>query len=593
MTNHSMNHRTPSVRRATPVLILCLLAWTGTQLHAAGASGDGVESLAIPAPHIGRVFFAQQHVLEPTSPYFKLVGHLEALVKVQVYADAPVKSPNVFAVLELDGRNTAIRLRGPEVLPKPYAGDPVLMPQSYDESFTATIPREWVQPGLKVGIELREYDYTEAHDYDRDTKESTASNSIHVLDRKDLGTISVGAPSTLTMNMFDIHYFGLGRGADHPTGWEEEFKARYPISEFTVHRVRDIVFDKIVWMPRSGLPSVLCTSPEDYEKKTGQPIDGEQAMALAWGSALKRAAGVNWNWRLYYINICGMQAGGQARGFLACGSIHRNGVILHEVGHTLGLPHCPDDKNYPYCSTLYGLTPGTPDRPNAGPTWGYDLNRRVFLQPYVKTDAGTEWTKDPMLGGGRYPGNEFIYRHFSDYNVHKMQTTLETRTVFWNDDLKQYARWNPDTAAYDRVIENDGLQFPIERDAQVVSLLVTANLVLPDANIIYSPIGPYTAGLIQRFDVDTEDGRKLALKFGYDQKGSNVCLRVTQGGKTSTYLLDIELSENDNPLQNFNVSAINLPARDGNVSRVELLYTPDVVTRGVGTHAKVLAVWSK
>lgn len=547
---------------------------------------------AMAAAKIDRVFFAQQHVLEPTSPYFKLVGHLEALIKVQVYADQRTASPYVFAVLELDGKTLNLRLRGPAMLPKPYEGDPVLMPHTYEDSFTAIIPRQWIKPGLNVSVELRYYDYQEAQDYDVYTKTSQAVDSIFVIDRRDLGPINVGAPSPLVMNMFDFHYFGRGIGADHPKGWEQEFKARYPISELVVHRVRDVMLNEIVWMPYAGRPSMLITSPEAYEAETGKRLDGEQAMALQWSNALKRAAGQYGPWRLYYLNICGMQAGGQARGFQSCGNIHRNGVILHEVGHSLSLPHWTANVKYPYKSTMYGQTPGEPTRANAGPTWGFDLNRREFLPAYVKTDKGYEWTWDPMMGGGRYKGPEYIYKHFSDYSVHRMQVFLENRVVFWNEQLGQYAKWNPETGAYDQVVESNGLNLPIERDVDVISLLVTASIVTPQGNIIYKPIGPYTAGLVLRFDPSKPAERMKAKELGYGKKGYNVCIRVTQGRAVKTYIMNLKLSEKDDPLKAFHVAAINLPARDGAVTHAQLLYTPNVLEKGIGDDAKVLCTWS-
>jgi len=586
-----MNQKSPRIAaffRGCFSLLLILACLSGC------ASLVTLDTAASPAaPRIDRVFFAQQHVLEPTNEYFKLVSNLEALVKVQVYADQPTPAPEVFAVLKLGDKQRDLPLRGPATLPAPYQGDPVLMPHRYEDSFTAIIPREWVQPGLEVAIELRRYDYTEAQNYGVYTKTSVAVNSIDVLDRRDLGQIKVGAPSPLVMNMFDFHYFGRGVEADHPTGWEAEFAARYPISEMTLYRVEDIMLNEIVWAPHRGQPSMRLTSPEEFEQRFGKPLDGEQGMALRWSGALKRAAGRMGPWRLYYINICGMHAGGQAAGFRSVGSIHRNGVILHEVGHSFGLPHWFRNKRYPYHSSMYGQTPGEPRGPNAGPTWGYDLNRRAFLPAYTKTDKGYQWTRDPMAGGGRFPGPAYIYRHFSDFSVHRMQAFLENRLVCWNEQIGQYARWNHETNAYDRIVENDGMQLPIERDVPVISVLVTANMVVPDANIIYKPIGPYPAGLIHRFDANSSGDRAKARQFGYDKKGYNVCLRVTQGGKQTTYILDLKLSEDDDPLKTFNVGAINLPARDGEVTRAELLYTPDVVSRGIASDAKSLYVWSK
>lgn len=566
------------------VLAVCIL------LTRAAAADE----TATTPPQLGPVFLAQQHVLEPTDPLFRLVSNLEALIKVQVYAEKPIDAPYVLAVLKLGDKQRHLHLRGPAKLPGPYTGDPVMRPHRYDDSFTAIVPRQWVRPGLEIAVELRRYDYTEAQNYDVGTSTSEAVQSIHTLARKDLGRINVGAPSPLVMNMFDFHYFGRGRQADHPTGWEDEFKARLPVSQFTVHRARNIVLDPVVWMPRGGIPTMRVTSPEQYEKDTGIRLDGEQGMSLRLGRALKRAGGWMGTWRLYYINICGLQAGGQAAGFQSVGSIHRNGVILHEVGHSLSLPHWHRNPRYPYKLTMYGENPGEPTTPNAGPTWAFDLNRREFLPPYQRTaDGGYEWTKDPMAGGGRYPGPEYIYRHFSDFSVNQMRNFLEKRIVFFNDQTGQYARWNDQTAAYDLVVESDGLQLPLERDVDVVSLLVTASLVAESASIVYPPIGPYTAGLIHRFDPTTKAGRDNAKRFGFDEKGFNTAVRVTQGGKVSTYILDLKLSPDDDPHKHFHVAAINLPARDGNVTNVELLYAPNMLNDGIGPDARLLASWPK
>lgn len=567
-------------------LSLCASAALAETEGEAVPAGQGVQ--------IGRVFFAQHHVLEPQSPYFKLVGNLETLVKVQVESDQPVKAPYVFAVLKVGDRQRDLRLRGPDVLPEPYKGDPVLMPHRFEDSFTAIIPREWIRPGLEVAIELREYDYTEAMNYQRDTHESKAVKSIHVLARREMGELTIGAPNVLVMNMFDFHYFGLGKEADHPTGWEQEFAARLPISELVLHRVRGISLDKMVWQPFGGHPSMTCSSPEEYQQKTGLAIDGEQGMALRLGRALKRAGGQANGWRLYYINICGLPCGGQAGGMMGCGSIHRNGVMLHEVGHALGLPHWTANvKAYPYQSTMYGQTPGEPAVANAGPTWGFDLNRMSFLPAYRKTDAGYEWTRDPMMGGGRYEGPEYIYRHFSDYTMSRMNDYIEKNVVYWNDELGQYAKWNAQTRAYDAVVESGGLQFPIERDVDVISLLVTASLVVNDGSIVYAPIGPYKAGLIQLFQADSEADRAKMIQMGLGDKGYNVCLRVTQGGKVATYIMDLVLSSEDDPLKAFHVSAINLPSSDGEVTRAELLYCPDAIHQGTDEKPKVLYTWSK
>ena len=83
----------------TRYLLICtmMFAVTGDAQKAPEAS----EQDGRPPPTIDKVFFAQQHVQEPSDPLFKMVGNLPALIKVQVYSDKPRKAPGVVAILRL------------------------------------------------------------------------------------------------------------------------------------------------------------------------------------------------------------------------------------------------------------------------------------------------------------------------------------------------------------------------------------------------------------------------------------------------------------------------------------------------------------
>jgi len=544
-------------------------------------------------PTIDKVFFAQNHVLEPANPLFKLAGNLDALIKVQVYSEKPASSPAVFAKLDLEGQSTEITLIGPKQLPRKPTGDPILMEQSYDNSFTALIPKEWVRPGLEVTVELRDYDYSGVDSDDQIYENCSAAEHIKVLDRKVFNELAIGAPTKLVMQMYDIHFFGRGLGADYPQGWEEELEAKLPVSDLKVHRVRNIAFNEIVMPPRDAIPSQRYTSLDDYKAKTGKDFDGEQSVALQWCQALKMAGGRFGRWRLHAVNIAGVYSGGQGGGFRCCANLHRHGVVLHELGHAFGLPHWDSARaNYPYTRTMYGEDQGEPTSANAGPTWAFDIQRREFLAPADRMpDGSVAWKKDPMLGGGRGNMRGYMYKHFSDFSIDRIRKCLES-AAYWNETLGKYATWNPLTGAYDQVVENDGILFPIERDTDVISILVTANLVVPEGNIIYPPIGPYTAGLIRLFDADSAEDRNLAQELGYVARGKgNMALRVTQGGKTRSYLLNTVVNPDDDPLKTFNTAAINLAGRDGDISKLELIYCPGLMMKGITPDHTVLYTW--
>ena len=537
---------------------------------------------------IDRVFFAQNHVQEPGSPYFKLVGSMPTLIKVQVYSETGAPAPVVIARLDLDSKTLDLPLCGPKTLPRRPTCDPVLMPQSYTDSFTAMIPKEWVRTGLKVTVELRDYDYLGLDADDNDYTHSVSANRIKILDRQVLNDLTIGAPTQLVMQMFDIHYFGGGVGADLPQGWQSELQAKLPVAKLVVHRARGLMFNEIVMPPMFDKPSGKYTSLADFKQRTGHDYDGEQGVALRWGSALKAAGGRHQFWRPYHMNICGVHAGGQGGGYRSCGSIHRHGVIIHELGHSFGLPHWIKNKDYPYKRTMYGQDQGKPTVPNAGPVWAFDMGRADFIAPRRMVGGKLVWTKDPMQGGGKSGLKDYMFKHFSDYSDWRMQKRFENQGVYWNAAAGNYAQWDQTTGAYDKVVENDGVLLPLERDVQVISLLASANVVVPEANIIYSPIGPYTGGLIRMFHADSPVDRLEAQKFGYSDAHTNVCLRVTQGGKVSTYIMRAGVSPDDDPMKVFNASAINLPARDGAITRAELLYCPNVISKGITPAGRVL-----
>lgn len=492
-----------------------------------------------------------------------------------------------------------IRLRGPETLPRRPDVDPVLMEHTYDDSFTAMIPREWVKPGLTVVVELRDYDYLNSSD-DKDYVNVHPRREITVLDTRSLPDLKIGAPTRMVMYAFDIHYFGLGKGADYPNGWQAELKAKLPFAELDLRRVRDITFDEIVIPPGMGFPSAKFGNAKDleafakeFELKT-QRMFSHQIGLLAhmWGAALKRAGSGSALYRTYCINSAGVLSSGRGSNYVTSNHLHRRGLLFHELGHAYGLPHWLGRKDYPYQRTLYGRDQGIESVPNAGPTWAFDLNMREFLPAYVKQDGTIQWIHDPMHGGGRSRVTNSVYTHFSDYSIHRMQQRIESAGVCWNDATGKYAMWNQATGAYDKVVKNDGLTLPVERDVEVISLMATANATLPEANIIYPPIGPYVAGLVRVFDANSEADRKAAAELGYSPKTCNVALRVTQGGTVTSYLLRVGISPEDT-LQAFNVTALNLPVRDGPVTNVELLYCADVMTRGITPDHKVLYFWPK
>ncbi|MCU0610068.1 MAG: M66 family metalloprotease, partial [Chitinispirillaceae bacterium] len=524
--------------------------------------------------NIDAVFFAQTHVLEDTSKYLRLVSNREALIKVHVISPVKSLSPQVYAVLALKGKTFNLKLAGPDTLPVAVAKARGLVQHSYANSFTAIIPKEWVQRGLKITVE--------------------AGNKTRILD-----SIKIGAPNVVKLRMFDMHYF-VYSPADYPAGWLQEFESKRPVSEIQLQRLPKVIFPALVIPPRgAGLPAVRIKSKAEYQTITGQPFDGEQAAALVWNGALKAANGMSGRIRMYYMNIYGAFAGGQAGGFSGVGAGNSLGILNHEAGHSFSLPHWGDNVAYPYKGDMFGIpAPAIYNKTHAGPAWAFDLPGRRFIPCTVQPNsvggvAGT-YKGDPMQGGGVGDQEKgYLMRHFSDYSVSKMQSYLEGHIVVWNDSLKSYASWNDAAGDYVTKVTNNGVQYPVVRDVEVISVMAGVSAVTPQANLVYPPIGPYEAGLITLFDPTIAADRLKADSILCPTGGCDVSLKVTQGGKIKTYMLPIALDTLADPFAagSFQTRAVNLPASGGTVTKVEMLSTPDAEKNGVPAAPKVLDTW--
>ncbi len=490
---------------------------------------------------IAHVFFAQQHVQAPGNPYFKLVGNLDTLVKIHLSGTPGSPVPEVRVRVAVGAEGLDLPVKGPGLLPAPV-GNPIMMEHTYEDSFTTFIPRKWVRPGLQMAIELRA---------------RKASGGGTVIDRKVYDRLPVGAPTRLIMWMFDFHYFGGAQGADYPEGWFEELGSKLPVAELELRRVRNIILDKLVMPPQYDGPAVLCSSREEYQKKTGHRFDGEQGVAGRWNGALKAAAGAGWGGtrRLYYSNIYGVHSGGTAGGLSGRGNGRHVGILHHELGHAFGLPHWAGKENYPYVGSMHGIEVEA-GKPHVGPVWAFDPVRREFISPIHN---GT-FKHDPMQGGGaNRAGGPHLMTPFSDYSVSRIRDLLERTQVVWDAQGGSYKAWNQDQGDYSTTVRSrGGPNCPVEDDIDVISVLASASLVTPEANIVYPPIGPYKAGRLEPY-----------------QGRSSLCLRITQGGNTKTCPVKTDLQPGGDPKdpKTFAVFAVNLPARDGEVTQADLIHT--------------------
>lgn len=539
---------------------------------------------------IDAVYLAQTHVSEPDYKYFNLTANRPALLKVNVVSKFPIRSPKVIATIaNKNGKRRDVVLKGPKNLPleSELSSELGKVKHSYKDSFNIIIPKELIQPGLSIAIK--------------------AGNQIY---KKD---IKVGAPNEMSMQMFDIHYFGRKINKDYKDGIFNEVESKWPVSSFDIERVRGVKFHELVVPARPGAktPHVRVSSPEEYKKKTGKRFDGEQAAALQWVHALSDSGG-NHDFAMMYVNIIGVHSGGQAGAFDGVGQVGHHGIFHHELGHALGLPHWQQNKQYPYRGHMFGIqSPSTDkvegkDRVHVGPIWGYDLRSKKFIPPttqsnftnehkYKSEDVVGKYKRDPMAGGGMGDQEEgFSLRHFSDYSVYKMQEYIEKKLVVVKNDGKYY-KWSrkensysvPDTGKV-------GVRHPIKTDVQVISVMAATTLSDKSVNMVYPPIGPYKGNLIYRFDPTVAYNRREANNLQFCPKdGCDFTLKVVQGGRIKHYMLAASGQEGGDSYKKHTLKtkAVNLSASDGPVTEVTLLHTPDVNKNGIKPRAEILYKW--
>lgn len=139
------------------------------------------------------------------------------------------------------------------------------------------------------------------------------------------------------------------------------------------------------------------------------------------------------------------------------------------------------------------------------------------------------------------------------------------------------------------------MDYPIERDVDVITVMAATSAVHPQATLIYPPIGPYSSGIIETFDPSIEEDRIKAKQIFCEEGGCDLSLRITQGGKESVYMLRQSLDPSEDPtkMSSLKTQAINLKAAEGDVAKVELLSTPDAEVDGLPDRPRILDAWEK
>lgn len=532
------------------------------------------------------VYFAQTHVQEPSMEKygqirsgieaykFKLIGNREALIKVHLTSkEETTLVPNIRVRLELDGESEVLPLISPLKLETYFEKELGKVEHKLDDSFHAIIPKEWIKPGLEATLLIGGEEKQVAH-------------------------LNVGAPTKIRVNIFDIHYFDNQFTNDFSEEWMDEFKSKFPFSEFEIQIIRDIRFEEFTYPGNSEFPDIRVSSDEEYHDYIGRRWFDVSGAVWNYLRALTEAGGTYYQKEVTFIPIPG--GGGKANGNYwgwYKGNIPR--VLVHEMGHVFGLQHWNEgvySERYPYKGDMNGIS--APDG-GVGPIWGFDLRTNTFIPPTVQDNAiggiPGQYKQDPMAGGGSgTQENTFFFNHFSSYSAKHMQTMGELKTAVWNESSGNYATWSDETKDYTNVLESNGVTLPTERNIDVYSVMAVLSSATAQAHIVYPPMGPYTSGIIKVFDPRIADDRIKAKQIYCPDGGCDVSIKATQGGEIKYYMLPIAHDPNTIVVDASTITkAINLKASDGEITKVELLYTPDADTNGLSDNPIVFYTWEK
>ena len=307
-------------------------------------------------------------------PKLVLAGNRATLVKVNVVAPTPPATKPIGIVRIHDAGGA---LLGELSLDAPSGNLPSTPPTrpSFADSYSATIPAEFVRAGMRVSALFT----------------PSASNALTVTPR-------VGGSVTLRVVTVPVQ---IGSTVGQVVADADTYlRARLPAVQVTRVDHAPMVSAQVTTLPTTSDEWSAAFSRILGEVDDLHLLENASSRTLYYGFIPKRSSG---------IAGVGYRPGNAAVGFdlpTSPGSVRE--TMVHEIGHNLNLRHAPcgsasnPDPNYPYANAAMG----------AGNRfiWGYDAAAGRFIDP---TPSNTHDVMSYCSGNW-----------FSDYNYRLMQVYL-------------------------------------------------------------------------------------------------------------------------------------------------------------------------
>ncbi|KGS02372.1 M66 family metalloprotease [Burkholderia sp. ABCPW 111] len=557
---------------------------------------------------IDKLEFAQTHVvpsgglswaLPNASARLRLIGGRDALALVAI-GQADAAQP-VLQAWRNGAKLGALALNPPSALPptesngRAYAGD----------RWSAVVPAAWMVPGVSFSVSAANY------------TPSVAQAPVF------------GTDADVQLTILPFYLFGADDANSPPlsatqapdAATQQEISAKWPTSDVKVrtHPAGRFSLATVVVGPRADRAGAA--QPAYAVTALDQQKDGYGVMSamLTLISSMRTANGDGALNDQYYAPLLALNSsgkfanlGGGLGGVGSGASVgdHRyTGIFIHEQGHAFGLGHAGDE----YAKGAYPYAGGSLN----GSAWGYDPNRREFLDVLVPATASSHakcasshqvdaqgrcYKQDPMQSGAGDQSSGYKFATFSDYNTGRMQAWIESRVLIDPASPSGYSKWDAAAQArapYTPTTDGKGLygvnqNLPVRTGVPVHTIIVSFSKAgSAGASYIYPPF-TYTGNLIATFDpTSAADRQAITVDKGtypWYCKGSgcDYTLRVTyadgsrayrvlQGGFRAWWTPTVDNANAANPLSgsSLRVWAINVPG-DQPIGKIELLDTPTV-----------------
>lgn len=449
---------------------------------------------------IDEIFLSQTHRHAIGHPFLFTIGERPVLFQVAVTGTGT--SPDIEVEGNLNGTSLGtLCLSGPANLSATID----LTQPNFDDYFSVTIPKAWIEIGLELTI--------------------TAGNDSQVLTQTDLKIRPYTELNLVNVDMDLMDFNHLPHKTPMFHNFLEELASAVPVS-----MVRLGYFPEVVKMPSvaansyQGVPELVALDADLNDSDIDQGI--LNAVAHDMVGRMQRATGDFPN-TIYFGNTLNLTPGGWGTDGNFVGYDYTD-IFIHELGHAFSLLHWedeyelpdpqPDQHNYPYS----GETGSAGGR---GEAWNFIQDSYEFVSPYCQDETGVpgEERSDCMQrehfcletrpsGPGPWDGyGDFTAIAISDY---LLGSEVVTGQVDYKDSLVDYQlKENP---GYPRVTLDNGqriftrepsqpqntfaedlIKLPgtelVEQEVYMISGSI--HVSEPELNIIYDPI-KYTGTLL-------------------------------------------------------------------------------------------------